>query len=973
MADHLNNEISLGHLGRATYVEELQEWRFSRAPNQGFLFKIAGEASVLSCTKNPGSSQEPRNDNVVTKRTEQVLLNLYPELTHGLSNMALEEATSRVITSASYHFESNSHGCLAFGEIENMMDDRLANQTTPIIVLPRENHSSSLILCPYDFSNDSLSQNATLTIDDDQSALWTLPGGPVKQVLSSESFQEPKTCFAARLSFSTTIFSPVYHRTPIPVNLNDKDTYADSYLLSYIDPNPLVNIPCKLTGGHPHAAVTFNPWYQRQVAVIDRAGNWSVWDLQRKQQRKAGWFAERGPNGSIRLPGLENISKSIDHYDGWGAILWIGTIHQLLVCDRRNIYICRMDVRPSEQEEFDLGLKLPSEWILDVIRSPRIPSHVFILTTLRILWVHVPPPDDPQLSQGGNVQAASILLSWNHFRDPEDLSLQITPISVGTDLFIMLYSRLNLLAMTIQVFPSDEPSYPVSICDARILHLPKIKSEEAVYGMQQSHNTVNFSSISFQEIKTPNSSLDDDDTVSPKSVKLMGQLMDGRLVECMYLATGADQEILPDIIPISAGKKKRPAKHRSRLPDEFDFVVDDGEKSLLVPVCPPNKPTKKGPSTAIFSTYETREQWQLQYSLATSVLEHMDITDLTERGDETLFGDWLNALKRRTTDLILAPTSCSTSLSMSEAVTSSISVDEVENIAKAFDDFILRFANSGDDMFLGFQIHILLQPFIPSSNFSMIEPGAWNSTSLMELYDAMICHWLAPLPGGIPNRLRALKERTIREVISELCIASVIISRCKVEEVDDGQEAGDSSPIRPDARSISEFKDQLTQWSREDVRSSPSRTGSSTSSRAGNFLASLARYTAINNQKSISRRTITTAAHWVDGSDPSQYDWQATISLRDKPQSEHDKNLKRRKRKERRQSSSAAQSQRSVSADIPIARPWGSQPEPSVFNSNINSSQVNEGGLTMTQGEQGLFGKRKQLPKSKKKKRIAGF
>ncbi|KAF3892534.1 RNA polymerase I-specific transcription-initiation factor [Trichophyton interdigitale] len=973
MADHLNNEVSLGHLGRATYIEELQEWRFSRAPNQGFVFKLAGEANIISHGTNLGPSREPRNTNTVTKRTEQMLLNLYPELTHGLSNMVLEEATSRAITRASSRFESSSHECLAFGEIEHMADDRIACQTIPIMVFSTGGQSSSLVLCPCDSSRNALFPSAASKIDDDQSVWWNLPGGPVKQVLSSESIQEPNKCFAARLSYSTTIFSPIYHRNPVPVNLNDNDSYAEPCLLSHIDPNPLVNIPCGLTGGYPHAAVTFNPWYQRQIAVIDRAGNWSVWDLQRRQQRKAGWYAERGPNGSIRLPECEKSSKPIDPYDSWGAILWVCTIHQLLVCDRRNVYICRMDVRPPEQEELSLGLEIHSEWILDAIRSPKTPSHVFILTTLRIIWVHVPPPDNSNLSQSDNAHAASILLSWRHFRDPEDISLRLTPISMETDLFIMLHSRLNLLATTVQVLSSDDPSYPVSICDTRILHLPKIKSEHAACGMKTSHNTVNFSSISFQDNRNPDSSLDDNSTESPKSVTLIGQLMDGRLVECIYLATVPNQEILPDIIPISVGRKKRPAKRHAKLTDESDFVVQDEESSLLIPMCLPDKPTKHGLSMAALPTYETREQWQQQYSLATSILEHMEITNLTESGNTTSFGDWLNALKGQIAELIPALTSCSTSLLMSEAVPSSFSVDEAENIAKAFDQFVLGFADPADCMLPEFQLHILLQPSTPTSKFSMIKPNTWNNHSLMELYDTMICLWLAPLPDGIPNRLRALKEQTIRKVISELCIASIILSRCRAEEANDDQEAGSSSLVKPEAHSVSEFKGQLTQWSGDDVSSSPPRTRDLNDNQTRPMLASLARYTVIHCQRPISQKTITTAAHWVNGSDPNRYDWQATVSLYDNSQSENDNNFKRRKRKERRPSSSTAQSQRSVSADIPITRPWGSQPETNAFSSGIGSSQVSEGGLTMTQGDQGVFGRRKPLLKSKKKKRMAGF
>ncbi|KAM5465766.1 hypothetical protein MferCBS49748_004870 [Microsporum ferrugineum] len=963
MAEYLN-EVTLGHLGKATYVEEQQEWKFSRAPNQGLVFKLASEPNVFSHGKNISSPcQVPINENAVTKRTEQMVLNLYPELTHGLSNMVLEEATSRAITSAASRFESNGHGCLAFGEIERMIDDRIANQTIPIMVCLHGNSSSSLTLCPYDFGQVSLPPGTEATIDDGQSVLWTFPGGPVQQVSSSESVQEQNKCFAARLSFSTTIFSPVYHRVPVPVKLNDMDNCAESYLLSKIDPNPLVNILCDLTGGHPHAAVAFNPWYQRQIALTDRAGNWSVWDLQRRQQRKAGWFAERGPSGSLRIQESEKNFKNIDHYDGWGEILWVGTIHQLLVCDRRNVSFCRIDVRPPKQEEFDLGLELPSEWILDVLRSQRIPSHVFILTTLRIFWLHIPPPEDPRLTQNDETQAAIILLSWRHFRDPEDISLQLTSVSLGIDFFIVLYSRLNLLAMSFQVFSSsDEPSYPVSICDARAIHLPKANSKQPAHGTLQSYDTVNFSSIAFRDTGVSHSPGEDTgDLDSPKLVAFVGQLVDGRLVECTYVVTSQWGEMPRDNISTSQCRKKRHLKDHTKLFSECDFIVEDGDKPLLIPVCPPNKSAKPQDSSRLsIPTYETREQWQHQYSLVIPTLETKKTADSVEFGNMPPFGDWLNSLSELVASLILAPTTTPMSWLMSETVPLSFSVDEAENIAKGFDHFIQNFSDPGGDLSPGFQIAMLPLPSTSSSNFSVMKPGSTKNFSLMELYDTMISHWLAPLPNGIPNRLRASNEKIIRAIISELCLAGVVISRCKAENVNGEREVGDEVIQRSGDISSSPFRAESLSSSQREVMSR-------------NMLTCLTRYTIINYPRPISRKTATTTSHWAHGSDPNLYDWQATVSSQVSPQSENERNSKRRRRKGSGPSSSAGQSQRSVSADVPVARPWGSQPEISAVNPGIGSSQATVSGFTMTQVEHGVYGKRKPLFKAKKKRRIAGF
>ncbi len=97
--------------------------------------------------------------------------------------------------------------------------------------------------------------------------------------------------------------------------------------------------------------------------------------------------------------------------------------HQMAVYDLRR--------RPATQlKATDLGLGKTPTWILDVKRSPVDDEHLFVLTTSHIFWSEVKGATDegPAAQDQAEVK---ILLSWWHYRHPEDTSLQLDVSSVN--------------------------------------------------------------------------------------------------------------------------------------------------------------------------------------------------------------------------------------------------------------------------------------------------------------------------------------------------------------------------------------------------------------------------------------------------------------------------------------------------------------------------------------------------------------
>ena len=258
---------------------------------------------------------------------------------------------------------------------------------------------------------------------------WSASGAPVSQICFADALQEPTTWVAARFPRMTVLFQPLYHQRPVPV-YSDYDgdrSIPRNYSNARLEPNPVLEIPSSQTGGFAHADVTFNPWYQQQLGLVDERGNWSIWEI-------SGW--KRNMNASCIRSGALPWSDTGDvtrvddgtRHDGWASIEWAGDFSSFVVADRRYLMLYRMDGDQMSAYSAELGLKKKSEWILDMKRSPRNVSHLFVLTTTRILWFDV--DSVASVNEKGKQQPLVPRLAWHHFRDGADITLRLSSLAL---------------------------------------------------------------------------------------------------------------------------------------------------------------------------------------------------------------------------------------------------------------------------------------------------------------------------------------------------------------------------------------------------------------------------------------------------------------------------------------------------------------------------------------------------------------
>jgi len=249
---------------------------------------------------------------------------------------------------------------------------------------------------------------------------WAENGGPIRQIsFAAEEdgrsiwMASPSTWLAVRQFNSTTIFRPIYQRELIPAILPHGS--ALKYPPSRLNPNPVVTLPITETGGYCHADVAFNPFYARQIALIDEGGSWSIWDIE--GYVKSTFKLERSKDGHI-FDDLDSENHR-DIADGWGRILWAGDVNTLVVCGRCHFAAINIKAEPTRLQTPDVFTSMSSGWILDVKQNVRQLNHLFLLTSARLFWLEIVPGD-------GEVV---ILFSCRHFRDEDGENMKLEILS----------------------------------------------------------------------------------------------------------------------------------------------------------------------------------------------------------------------------------------------------------------------------------------------------------------------------------------------------------------------------------------------------------------------------------------------------------------------------------------------------------------------------------------------------------------
>ncbi|KAL2002477.1 hypothetical protein VTN02DRAFT_6699 [Thermoascus thermophilus] len=999
MDEHRTDALQYGRLGTATYLPEVRSWKFSRSPTRSSPLSYVGRTRR---TVSPSSrlvspvSLGPRNK-------WNLLLNIHPELAAG-SSLNETEALSRAISATTDTCDPRVSTLIDLGHAVDLENDASGNRTVPIAVVASGECGDSISFLKIEdevveWRQQKLFRARVPSIGNTEATKWAGGGAPVRQICFAQTAEEKATWMAARFSLSTTIFRPLYRRTPISTHYgrNDVQSVPAPLRNSHLDPNPLVDISSSQTGGHPHADVAFNPWYQKQVAIVDECGNWSIWDLSGRQRRsKSNWLATCVKSGSLPWLGSSEGGDSNEqpHHDGWAAIEWVGDVNSLVVCDRRRIILYRLESDSVFSHPIELGLKRRSEWILDIKRSSSNLSHAFILTTSRILWLDT----SSVVSASRRDSNPSLVpqLSWRHFRDPEDTTLRLASLQMGDDFLVVLYSRLNNLAQAFQ-FPLS-PEEQDTVPDPFIVQIPSGPEKSADPGgfFYESR----FTTIVFKELEHAPSGGRELYDPNIRLIKLFTLDSCYAVFESLYVGPTSDNYVQDtdvsqrhDVLRL----RKRAVgvrKSRRSAGEDDGFVVDDWDEPTSAAL------TLANPRT-IPTSNPVVSQWTVDYNSVYSIAigktvanARLGFEQLPEKGLE----ECLEELESKFSDAMFSDSDVSRT--MLERVRCSPFLDDIDRNSERFrrlTALLISQDPNGRSRISPYILPLILS-FQPATQSSSLQ------LDVMETYDDLVRDWLSTLPRDIPGRARIVKERVIRNVAAEISFARINLIR-NSENLADGPSDDESLGGHNEADSHVRSKDVrgsqgatgdkhaflISSQGSEKINRAPHYGHDALAAnnvvsvlqqyrdKGGPFYAGLHSLTTIKDQGAVPTKVVNILSHWSPGSDPITYDWQRVMQAQENENSRAgDKSTTYGRRARDRVSRSQDASVFIPSSPaVPVVRQWGSQPQEELPKAKLQSSQVAEEDLPMTQVERGVFGGReagkKSLLKARKKKRAAGF
>lgn len=449
---HETNALSYGHFGTATYNEDNHEWAFLRGyPTQRtHIFKddngpVRSNASDFQLIhEEVWNSHE--HSSAINASTYHVLRG------DGASKLFLKrtpDAAVAVINLPSSAYKSKSPAeveshrrplgdTLAFGSAGPPFEASAHNNTpaTPIVAFPAGGSTGKLKLVVLKAHQIAVPDNAGLqelctvpSISDQEAGYWSGSLDRIQHV--SSSTHRKGTQFLVVRSSGTTILRPAV--ADVLSAKQQGSTEFDGAVNMpdlLVDPCPLVTIPSSRTGEQPHAHAELNPQNEKEVAIVDVRGRWSVWKLQSKSTKSLRVPHQIQLYASSDLHSVDRQSlpsKTLLHEDGWHRICWLengeGAVNRVLVCSRRFAAVFDDKGKLVTPVDMRLGPQSDQNQILDVKRSGRRRDRLFILTTSRLM---IFTSSEVSWKDPTGNEPPVLVCSWNHFRDRTDLSLSMS-------------------------------------------------------------------------------------------------------------------------------------------------------------------------------------------------------------------------------------------------------------------------------------------------------------------------------------------------------------------------------------------------------------------------------------------------------------------------------------------------------------------------------------------------------------------
>lgn len=432
----------------------------SKLTHTALHFRVIGSSAELY---PPSKTSVPEGaSNLWQERRTQRrwLLQAHPEAFMGNSALQdlLEENMNRY---SKVEGEASDRPLIAMGQMTNVGDPSRITGAAMLAAVTGES-GELLRLARIDESRWTWghTKDAALNLavidpeDPEEEVIWASDGLPISQVkfATSLSRYDVVRWVLVQKHTSTTLLEPQYHKVPVSQR-QAADPLVPLQRLSRIDPNPIISLSHKQTGGNAHVDVAFNPGFKDQppqIAVMDECGYWSVWDVQGVRKNNPRLAIHK--QGHISEGLLDSLPSVPSFPAGKHGLLFVGTAemdsfwnddpsqgpeeagqfairsqHLLLWNQEKYEVIDLVSSSALPKLPILVHTRAQQDCIIDMMVNPVNQNQVFILTLRNLFWVDLFVP-----SKGEEASSKQkILVACPHLTNGDGLRMTSCRTSEG--------------------------------------------------------------------------------------------------------------------------------------------------------------------------------------------------------------------------------------------------------------------------------------------------------------------------------------------------------------------------------------------------------------------------------------------------------------------------------------------------------------------------------------------------------------
>ncbi|EME48657.1 hypothetical protein DOTSEDRAFT_67632 [Dothistroma septosporum NZE10] len=910
MADRSRCDLPYGQFGRVEYLPHDKSIRVGRHAQLPTVVTALGETKVIDAPHHAdspiGQSDSSESEGKRHARQIKALVEAFPEFEPAASLLPPLLQVSEAAENAHSHHDPLAGSIIAFTNIRS----EIRHRALPVVAMGTGTTGCTLQVSQLEIERRGWAEDKTTWLEVpvlgvDQTT-WISSGGIIQQLVFAEPTGRKDALLAVRLTSKVVVFRVTIRKGCA------KNGTPHGLKLDIIFENPHHAAPER-----SFMDVSFNPWFSQQIAVIDNAGDWQVFEMSTEKVRQVFEICE----GTAR-DGKETAVVG----DGWARISWISDLATVVACTRQRLTVFSIrDIEPSVLREVSVQLPGPVPWILGLMKLPGDMQRFALLTGTHLHLYKVPRAET-------DILHVSSELRIRHYRDVEDLSLRVTSFTHDDELTLGVYSSTNS-TLTMHRLSQSFTTH-IASSDPYRLEIPSSDVRAFAGGCVRD---LCIKPVRFCRRHDAAAGNNLDQSSHSAQYCTMTVIRSNGIIE------GTLYHIQPNVKPLSSKLLtvpswiSKPLLRTTKL-SSMDGMVDDSTLE--------NHETQEIRPEPV----ALRARWRTQS--ATIQQDYLDFEALADALNQPLtpdltLEDAVSNIKHVLSQTV--PDRQDPAATLDRLLDSELLVREVERGSAEMDDLLFTSSRAVKDSTLSTAAGSrLVDVDLPA--FTDLDHGS-EVASLSTAYEHIVSSWISTLPSQTAGRIRLAKREIACRIAAELVLASHRLRPIPQLEIRESQTSGNEGhdpvetwdlPVRATRSGLhslplsSVIRGPSIQPSSLPTPS-PSATPSTTTdssriSTAAPQLDRLAAYTTLSKPTPLvlPRSLSKVLSHWEVGMDPNEYDWMSksrhisqaeedgTQGLTEKERQRAQRQAERHLRRQRKEAAASQASQLASSQAVDI-------------------------------------------------------